>query len=416
MKYALIFLLAVILCGSPVLSASPSVIVSDTSVTPSILMPDDMGMITVTLKNTAKTATVTEEDVHEPIQNVKSTTETTSTEYNPVINSVYLDGKGDIKVLAGNSDFEGELGPEQEISLPFLIKAPAVNGIYFPVLIVRMNSGNSLNYPIPVNVNMPISTEKKPVIVIENGYSGFVAPGDRALLKMNISNIGSSVAESITIRIVDSDPAVAPVNTAGFHIDSLDPGESVSYDLEIITSMEAEVVLHELPVNIEYTEVDGTVCTLDESIPVDVRGVARLDISSIKTEPVRVMGNEPFDLIIRLENTGTGDAKSTAARQDLPFMGDSESFVGKIKTGNDAPAYFSLTPGGPGEYYYNLTVQWEDEWGVHEEEYRLKLAVYGSDMLPAVIVILVILIIGGYFGYRYYIEGKKEIPWLKPRH
>lgn len=415
MRYTLIILLAVILCVSPVFSASPSVIVSDTSVIPSILMPEDLGMITVTLKNTAKTATVTEEDVHEPIQNVKSTTETKSTEYNPVIKSVYLDGKGDIQVMEGNSAFEGELGPEQTVSLSFLIKAPAVKGVYFPVLIVRMNSGNSMNYPIPVNVNLPISTENKPVIVIENGYSGYVAPGDRAMLNLNISNIGGSVAEGITIRIVDSDPEIAPVNTAGFHIDSLDSGESVSYKLEIITSKDAEVVLHELPVSIEYTEVDGTVCTLDESIPVDVRGVSRLDISSIKTEPVRVMGSEPFDLIIRLENTGTGDAKSTTAINDLPFMGDSESFVGKIKQGNDAPAYFSLMAKGAGEYYYNLTVQWEDDWGVHEEEYRLKLAVYGSDMLPAIIVIVLVLIIGGYFGYRYYIEGKKEMPWRKLR-
>ena len=105
----------IIICSSPVLAASPSVIVTDTKVTPSILMPEDLGMITVTLKNTAKSATITEEDVHEPIQSVKSTTETTSIEINPVIKSVYLDGKGDIKVLAGNSEYTGELGPEQVV-------------------------------------------------------------------------------------------------------------------------------------------------------------------------------------------------------------------------------------------------------------------------------------------------------------
>ena len=44
----------------PVHADTPTVTITDYKVTPSVLMPDSMGTITVTIKNTAASATISE--------------------------------------------------------------------------------------------------------------------------------------------------------------------------------------------------------------------------------------------------------------------------------------------------------------------------------------------------------------------
>ncbi len=74
---------------------------------------------------------------------------TTQTDVNPTITSVFLDGRNEIDVLGGNSQFTGDLGPGQEVTLSFLIRAPPEKaGIYFPVLRVRVRGGAEGGSPI----------------------------------------------------------------------------------------------------------------------------------------------------------------------------------------------------------------------------------------------------------------------------
>ena len=49
----------------------------------------------------------------------------------------------------------------------------------------------------------------------------------------------------------------------------------------------------------------------------------------------------------------------------FPMSGGKEAYVGKIEPNNDAPAVFSLQAGDPGNYAYNLTVEYQDDYGVH---------------------------------------------------
>ena len=81
-------------------------------------------------------------------------------------------------------------------------------------------------------------------------------------------------------------------------------------------------------------------------------------------DPVRIKKGDAVSLIIRLENTGTDNANSVKASIDLPMSGGKDAYVGKIEPNNDAPAVFALQAGNPGTYPYNLTVQYEDDYGV----------------------------------------------------
>ena len=135
--FLLLFLTAMLVI--PVSADLPSVIVSDVRMTPQVLMPGDQGLLSITLTNTASGSVKTESSGS---SSGTGSTVSTSTEINPVIDLVTLDGGRDIRVLGGDRQYQGELGPRQSITLPFLIEAPSYAGVFFPVLIVRLDEGD----------------------------------------------------------------------------------------------------------------------------------------------------------------------------------------------------------------------------------------------------------------------------------
>jgi len=376
----------------------PTVTATESSVTPAVLMPGDTGMITVTLKNTAQTSTATESDAQI----------TTQTDLNPTITSVFLDGKGDIEVLGGNSQFTGDLGPGQEVTLSFLIRAPEEAGIYFPVLRVRVRGAEGLTYPVPVNVNMPIATLSTAMLVITQDETGYVVPGETIRRNVTITNSGRSAAEDIRIRIADDNPAVGPLDTGAFYLKSLAPGEAGTITVSLVTSRLLENSVQEIPLEVSYAVVDGVAVTQTDSLTLDVHGHADLSIASVRTEPARIAGGEPFDMTIRLENTGTDEAIGTTAVIDLPFSGTKEAYIGKIKPNNDGPAVFSLDGGAGGDYPYTLTVTWKDDWGTHTESFNLTLPVKTGNSTTTVAGFLIILILAAGGAYYFLVYRKKN--------
>lgn len=390
---------AIILLFAGICSAGvyePTVILSDSEVVPSVLMPGDLGMVTVTLTNTASSSLTTTSD----------SLVTTQTEVNPTITGVYLDGGKNIRVLGGNSGFSGDLGPQQSVSLTFLVEAPESKGIYYAVLRVSVKGSENLVYPIPINVDMPVSSLRKPMLII--GQSGDVSlePGDDAEIVFSIFNSGESTAEDVFIKVSEDDPSLATLGSGTFHIPDLSSGDSASFNISLISDREMETGIHEIPLILTYNVVDGTEMTQTDAIALDVKGRGEISIASLKTDPVRVMENDRFDLTIRIENTGTGDARSTVAVIDLPFTGNKEAYIGKIKPGNDAPAVFTLDAGAAGDYGYTLTVSYEDDTGIHESVHYMDLPVRKSGDATGIIVAIIIILAAAGGGYYYFVHRK----------
>jgi hypothetical protein len=384
------------------LAEEPTVILTGYEVIPAILMPGDRGLITVSLTNTAQSATRTESSTSGILQ---LNTVMTTKNINPTIQSVYLSG-GDITVVGGNAQFEGDLGPGQTVNLSFLIEAPRESGIYFPVLRVRVRGAESLIYPIPVNVNMPIALLRTPALVVEQPPVASIRPGGPYTLNLSLTNTGQGFAEDISLRIVDEDPSIVPSQSGSFHISQLGAGESATIQMNLFTDRDAISGIHELPLSLQYSLVDGTRATQTESIGVNIRGESELVIRSVDSDPVRVGEGDQFDLIIRLENTGTGEARSIRSTIDLPLQGTREAYIGTIQKGNDAPAVFILNANQSGEFSYQFQVSYEDDWGVQTEEYTLQLVITpSSGLLIAAIVLVVLVIAGGAFLYFWRKKG-----------
>ena len=370
-------------------TAEPTVTVSDYTVTPKVLMPGDLGTVTVTLRNTASSASYTERTGAISDQNAATVT---TTDINVNIEKALLEGNG-IEVVSESYQRIVDLGPGQTIPITFLIRAPAKSGMYFPEVWIDTRGGRSTRYPVPVNVNTPIAIARLAVIGTAITTPDAVKPGDQAMVRLDLINSGESAADRVIVRIGNASTSVRPRDAELFHVRSIPAGQHEQIDITFITDRKAEPGIATVPVTVTYSATDGSERTEHATINLLIRGDVEMGIASIETSPERVVTGEPFNLIIRVENAGTGDARSVAAKINLPLSGSREAFLGRIKPGNDAPALFRLNSAPAGEHAYNVTITYSDDWGDHEVTRPLSLSVAPADYSGIVISIVILLIL-----------------------
>lgn len=386
---------------TPAQAATPMVIVSSSHVSPAVLMPGDKGLVTVTLSNTASDAVRTETQTYASL----GTTVSSVTDVSAMVENVYLNGRNDIQVLAGNSQFTGPLGPGQSVNLTFLIQAPSKSGVFFPVLHVSVQDADALFYPIPVVVNLDVGTLKRPALVLSQDQPGYLPPGETADTILTLSNAGASAATDITLRVERDGGGIAPTGGGTFHIERLGIRESTTFPLRLLASTQAEPGIHDMALTITYTMLDGSRRTEQSEVTVDVRGKADLAVSSMKTTPAAIARGDRVELVVRVENSGTGSAKSTSATLEIPLPGTKKVFVGTIKPGNDAPAVFSLEANRAGEIPGILNVTYRDDFGIRFLEEPVSLRVEESDA-PGLLVLAVLIVAAGGAGAYYFLTRR----------
>ncbi|MDD1660948.1 MAG: hypothetical protein LUQ49_00625, partial [Methanomicrobiales archaeon] len=305
----------------------------------------------------------------------------------------------------GNAQFTGPLGPGQSVNLTFLIQAPDKSGVFFPVLHVSVENADPLFYPIPVLVNLDVGTQKRPALVLSQERPGYLPPGETGEMTITLSNEGASAASDITLRVERDGGGIAPTGGGTFHFERLGIGERVTLPLPLLAGTQAEPGIHDVAVAIGYTMLDGSRRTEQATVTVDVRGKADLAISSLKTTPPVIRKGDRVELVVRVENAGTGPARSTSASLEIPLPGTPKVFIGTIKPGNDAPAVFALEADRSGEIPGILNVTYRDDFGTRSLEEPVMLRVGGSDAILLLVLAVLILAAGG-GGAAYYLTRR----------
>ena len=393
-------------------AGEPTVTISNYRVTPSVLMPDTLGMITITVTNTATSASLQESIGITPADAAT----TLVRDINVNIENVHLEGSG-VEVLTQDFDRVGEIGPGQSIPITFSIRAPSKSGMYFPEVWIDTTNGKSTRYPIPVNVNTAVGIHRQAILIMDTALTGSVNPGEEIPVTLTIRNAGQTLAEDVTLRIENVSATVAPKNSDSYHLGAIMAGGQQTVNLALLSDKKTEAGLVRVPVSISYNEIDGSGRTQQSGIDLMMKGKAELGFVSVDTSPPRLAENTPFDLTIRIENTGTGEAKQVSANVDLPAEGTKEAFIGKIKSGNDAPAIFLLEGLKGGNYPYTLNITYTDDMGVHTLTRQMNVRVSPADNSGTIIILLIVLVIVGVVGYRYWylprVKGDGKFPWDK---
>lgn len=406
-------LFALIVAFIPAVHAAdaPTVTITNYEVSPSVLMPDSLGTITVTLTNTASSASTTEKTGKLAADDYSVIT---TADITVNIEDVRLEGNG-LRVLTKSYDKAGSLGPGQSIPLTFSFQAPPQSGLYYPEVWVAVKGGRSTKYPIPVNVNTALGIQKKAILIMESSLDGSVNPGDEIPVTLTVTNSGELLADDVTLTVTNVSGKLAPKSADLYHLGTIGSGEQRIVSLVLLSDKQAGYGLVRVPVTISYNTIDGKPVTETTGIDVVLKGKAELGFVSVDTSPSRLTESTPFDLTIRIENTGTGEAKQVSATVDLPADGTKEAFIGKIKPGNDAPAIFLLEGLKGGNYPYNLTITYTDDMGVHTYARQMNLRVTPADNSGSILLVLLVLAVIGFLAWRYWYLPRKNgdgtFPW-----
>jgi hypothetical protein len=230
-----------------------------------------------------------------------------------------------------------------------------------------------------------------------------------------VNNAGTLRAGHVLLSVNTSSHSIGVRGSNTVLIEDLEGGESKTVTIDFLTDKKAPIGLQNIYLTFNYQLPDGTAMRQTEVIDVPFKGKAELGFVSVDTNPTRLTENTPFDLTIRIENTGTGEAKQVSATVNLPVEGKKEAFIGRIKPGNDAPAIFLLEGAKSGNHPYTLTVTYTDDLGTHTVTRDMNLRVVETDTSGTIILMLVILVILGFAAYRYWylpkVNGDGKFPW-----
>lgn len=369
------------------LASEPTIVITGYQIQPEVIMPGGSALITATVSNTAKAASTTLKTGSETMESVTETKE-----INAYIDDVEIFGNG-LEVISGDYRRVGEVGPGQSIPLTFLVKAPQKTGIYFPELHIATQGGRNLKYPIPVNVNDDRLVQKSPALLISKVLPDHVVPGQKLTGKLILKNTGETAASEVILNVSSENREVSLASPGSIHIGRLGPGDEIPVDITILTSREVTEGIHPVQCYIRFNTASGRIIEQNEEIPVRVTGEHELSISAVSTDPVRVQEGAQFSLIVRIENTGTGDADGVRARIDTGLNGTKEAFVGKIEPDNDAPAVFYIQHAPAGDIPVPVSIYTRNSTDVLKD--TIEITVSKKPDLPVLPVLGIIILLGG---------------------
>ncbi|NJD75605.1 MAG: hypothetical protein FIB08_00725 [Candidatus Methanoperedens sp.] len=235
-----------------------------------------------------------------------------------------------------------------------------------------------------------------------------ISPQDTFELAFTVSNEGTGIARDITVGAAT---AGLPFVTGGADtkvIKALDPGESNRMNYNFIVKDKTDISSYSIPIKMEYKDENGKNISSQSQVGVKVLGRAKLSIANIKTEPQNPAKDDLVTVTMRIENSGTGDAKSARVIVAVPSEGNKTVFLGKIKPNDDAPAVFTFLAAESGDIPYSATVEFEDDLGVHNQTWVLSQYVYSRNGNDIAVPIGILAITGGATAY-YLSRRKKQI-------
>ncbi len=372
---------------------NPTVMVTGYTISPPVVMPNDAATITVTLSNTAQQASRTASSVMGTGTSY-SMSESRTIPLSANIQSASLK-TSDFQIVNGWYNNIGEIGPGQSVNLTFYVIAPPAEGLYFPEVWIRVRDSASVKYPIPVNVNSPYSLSKSPLFSINRIVPDQVNPGSSFDIQIHLMNAGTATAHDIRVGVHSPDDSISSLTPEQYFISDLGPGETHTQNLSFATDKTIPTGIFQFPLSVQYLTTNNLKHEQKAQIGVLIQGKGELGISKYQISPQMIKTGDTFSLITRIENTGTGDAKSVRVALEIPFEGMKEAFVGTIKPDNDAPAIFNLKATQAGEIPYKLNITFHDDYGDHSIIEPLSLSVQETNNTGMYMLIILLIIAGG---------------------
>jgi len=299
-------------------------------------------------------------------------------------------------------------GSGDEYTPHFDLPAKMSRKTFFKIDIDR--SANYGNYDMPYTIfydtkeyngKIMLTIKGNTLIEIRNvsvaSDNSQVEPGEVFNIRVSLENVGDNEIKWLKLSLNPKDKALIPLTSDSEIIFKDIPHGSIK-DTEIWFSLEKDAAVKNYPIDLELTYLDERGIEYNETklVGIVASGRANMDIAKKITEPAVIIENKPFTLTIKIENTGTGDAKGVTARLDSSLVGDNLAYLGEIKKDDYSNALFTLDSDGSGKKSGILQISYSDDFGKHDIQKEIIIVVTpseGGNFLPLLIGIVAIVIV-----------------------
>ncbi|MFZ3077763.1 MAG: hypothetical protein WA139_04865 [Candidatus Aenigmatarchaeota archaeon] len=302
----------------------------------------------------------------------------------------------------------GSLGASasQTTTLNFDVDSSAVSGTSFITLTAKYNQEGASSEQESA-VTIPVTIYREPILQLSNVKfnASRVKPDDVIQMSFNVANVGVGGAKDVRISLQNSS-AYTYIGNNEQYASSIPSSGSQPFSFLLQIGSNTKAGIYSVPLQLSYYYEDGKQNKTEaKNANMEIFGKAKLGISNIKTDPSPVKEGGFTSLIVKVENTGTGDAKSVRVSIDSPFASGRVS-LGKIAADEDASAVFSFNANQAGDIPYALAVEYEDDFGKSGVNDTEKLTVYKKDAdMTIYIIALAAAAAAGFLLYR---RGKKK--------
>lgn len=271
----IMFFFLILTIISPQISAEPSILVTDYDIYPSVFMPWDRGILTLTIQNTETQSTTTETygDVTDSVTIIESN----GVVINKIwINPDYDDNGRKIKSTAGTTGYKdfGNIAPGSVFQLSFeLIAEDNISeGYYFPDLRIDLEKDSYEDVTFPIEIRVSNET----VDLVSTNVPKKISVGGSTDISLSIVNKRKNNIDSVSIISgEDNDLDFSPNS---IFIGSLEGGKSEDIILSINPDEMGKKILS---LNLSYLNGDNKHYE-NYNIPIEIIDV--LDVAPIFTD------------------------------------------------------------------------------------------------------------------------------------
>ncbi len=265
--------------------------------------------------------------------------------------------------------------------------------------------GLSNEQQFEINKTFKVMVRGLPQLVVSNITINplRISPKDKFNIGFSVSNEGTGLAREVQVSAATSSLPFVSVDADTKVIKRLDPGDSIQLSYGFQVKDKTEISSYSIPIQLDYRDENGKNISSKSFAGIRVLGKAELAISDIKIEPQNPVEGDLVTVNMRIENSGTGEAKSVKVNLDAPFKGTRTAFLGKIKPDDDAPGVFTFYAEKGGDIPYSVNIEFEDDLGVRTVTEPLNLYVSNPNkngMVVPVIMTLPIIVGGIYYLHR----------------
>lgn len=240
-----------------------------------------------------------------------------------------------------------------------------------------------------------------------------VPPGGTAKITVKVTNSFRYVMKDITLSLGLQSGTIpfAPLDsTAERRVSELGIGESADVDFRIIALPSTQADIYKVPLNIKYYDDLGNLYNKSE-----IFGIVVWDKPEVKLlvkENSIVLPNKVGDIVLSIVNTGLIDTKLMTVMlhhsEDYEILSSNPVYVGSLESDDDETADFKIhLKSGKNPIMLPVTLEFRDANNdKYSQEENLELKLYKESELNnsngtlTWIIVVLILAVAGYFGYR----------------